>query len=197
MTEKVLNEAVSGYLRREEQWQEAFYALRFILLDCGLTEEIKWGKPCYTFNGSNIAVMQGFKRYCALLFVKGALLNDAHGMLIRQTKNVQAARQLRFVTVSQITENQGAIRDYINEAVAVQKAGLQIPMKKTEDLPVPQEFQDRLNGLPELKTAFAALTPGRQRGYLHYFAQPKQAKTRDARIEKHLQRILAGKGLND
>lgn len=172
-------------------------ALRKIILGCGLNEEMKWGKPCYAFEGSNIVIIQGFKEYCALLFFKGALLKDPSRILIQQTENVQAARQVRFTNVQQITGLEPVLKAYIREAIEAEKAGLKVTLKKTSEFAVPEEFQKQLRERPDLKRAFAALTPGRQRGYLLFFSAPKQSKTREARIEKCVLRILSGKGLND
>lgn len=171
--------------------------LRMIVLDCGLTEELKWGHPCYSFENSNIVLMHGFKEYCALLFFKGALLKDPNGILVQQTKNVQAARQIRFTNVKDIVKMKSALKAYIKEAIKVEKAGLKVPLKNTEEFNIPEEFKSKLNEVPALKKAFSALTPGRQRGYLLYFSSAKQSKTRKARIEKYEKQILNGKGLND
>ena len=168
-----------------------------IILDCQLTEELKWGCPCYTFQKSNIVLIHGFKEYCALLFFKGALLNDANGILIQQTENVQAARQIRFTNVREIVKMKTILKAYIYEAIEVEKAGLKVNFKKTIEFIIPEEFQKNLDKNPVLKTAFDALTPGRQRGYLFYFSQPKQSKTRESRVKKCMQQILNGKGLND
>ena len=168
-----------------------------IILDCQLTEELRWGKPCYTFQKSNIVLIIGFKEYCALLFFKGALLNDANGILIQQTKNVQAARQIRFTNVREIVEMEPILKAYIYEAIEVEKAGLKVKLKKTSEFNIPEEFQKQLHEIPALKTAFDALTPGRQRAYILYFSAPKQSKTRESRVEKCMQQILNGKGLND
>ena len=168
-----------------------------IVLDCELTEDFKWMHPCYTFQEKNIVLIHGFKEYCALLFHKGALLKDAHGILIQQTENVQAARQIRFTNVQEIVEMEAILRAYIYEAIEVEKAGLEVNYKKTAEFVIPEEFQNKLDGSPALKTAFEALTPGRQRAYIHYFSEPKQSKTRESRVEKWLQQILGGKGLND
>ncbi|ANH80324.1 hypothetical protein A8C56_04425 [Niabella ginsenosidivorans] len=179
------------------KWQEELRQLRKIVLDCGLTEELKWGCPCYTFDDRNIVLIHVFKEYCALLFFKGALLQDAERILIRQTQNVQSGRQVRFTNVQEITKLRSTLRVYIYEAIEVEKAGLKVPLKKTADYMVPEEFQQQLDKHPGLKKAFEALTPGRQRGYLFYFAQPKQSATRASRVEKCLPKILGGKGLND
>ncbi len=192
-----MNPDVDVFLSKAKKWQKEFETLRMIILDCQLTEELKWGKPCYTFQKSNIVLIHGFKEYCALLFVKGALLKDANGILITQTENTQAARQIRFTNVEEIVEMEPILKAYIYEAIEVEKAGLKVNYKKTTEFIIPQEFQNKLDELPTLKTAFDALTPGRQRAYILYFSQPKQSKTREARIEKHVQQILDGKGIND
>jgi len=179
------------------KWQKELELLRTIILDCGLTEELKWGCPCYTFGKSNIVLIHVFKEYCAMLFFKGALLHDANGILIQQTANVQAARQVRFTNVSEITKMKKTLKAYIYEAIEVEKAGLKVKLKKTAAYAIPEEFQKQLNKKPALKTAFNALTPGRQRAYLLHFAAPKQSKTRESRIEKSIPQILKGKGLND
>ncbi|MDB5123940.1 MAG: hypothetical protein JWP94_2069 [Mucilaginibacter sp.] len=192
-----MNPKVDFFFNKAKKWQEELEQLRMIVLECGLTEELKWGCPCYTFQKSNIVLIHVFKEYCALLFFKGALLNDAHGILIQQTKNVQSARQIRFTGVREIVELAPIVKAYIYEAIEVEKAGLKVDLKKTEDFSVPGEFQSKLDHIPALKTAFNALTPGRQRGYLFYFSQPKQSKTRETRVEKCMQQILDGKGLDD
>jgi uncharacterized protein YdeI (YjbR/CyaY-like superfamily) len=194
-TEK--NPKVDAFLSKAEKWRKEFEKLRKIMLGCPLTEEFKWGKPCYTFEQSNIVLMHGFKDYCALLFFMGALLKDAKGILIAQTQNTQAARQIRFTSVREITALEPVLKAYINEAIKVEKAGLKVNFKTTAEFATPEEFQQQLDTLPALKTAFAALTPGRQRAYLLYFAAAKQSKTRTSRVEKCLPHILAGKGLND
>ena len=188
---------VDAYLSKAKKWQEEFEKLRMIILDCGLTEELKWGVPCYTFEKRNVVLIHGFKEYCALLFFKGALLNDGKSILIQQTKNVQAARQIRFTNIREIVKLKPILKAYIYEAIEVEKAGLKVNLKKTKEFIVPEEFQNRLAEVPGLKTAFAALTPGRQRAYLLHFSAPKQSKTRESRVEKCLQQILNGKGLND
>jgi uncharacterized protein YdeI (YjbR/CyaY-like superfamily) len=192
-----MNPKVDEYLRKAKKWQEEFEKLRMIILDCGLTEELKWGCPCYTFQKSNIVLIHGFKEYCALLFFKGALLKDAKRILIQQTENVQAGRQIRFTNVREIVKIKTVLKAYIHEAIEVEKAGLKVKYKKTSEFKIPEEFQNRLDETPALKKAFAALTPGRQRGYIFYFSQPKQSKTRESRIEKCMPQILNGKGLND
>ena len=179
------------------KWQKEFEKLRTIILDCDLIEELKWGQPCYSFEKRNIVLMHGFKEYCALLFFKGALLKDAKGILIQQTENVQAARQIRFTHVREISKLEKTLKAYIYEAVEVEEAGLKVDFKKTKEFIIPGEFQKKLDKNPALKTAFKALTPGRQRGYILYFSAPKQSKTRESRIEKCMKQILQGKGLND
>jgi uncharacterized protein YdeI (YjbR/CyaY-like superfamily) len=191
------NPKVDAFLSRAQEWHDEFKKLRNIILDCGLTEELKWGKPCYTFQKSNIVLIHGFKEYCALLFFKGALLKDAKGVLIQQTENVQAARQIRFTNVREIDKMETILKAYIHEAIEVEKAGLKVNLKKTTEYIIPEEFQNKLDENPALKTAFDALTPGRQRAYIFYFSTPKQSKTRESRVEKYLQQILNGKGLND
>ena len=192
-----MNPKVDEFLRKARKWRREYEKLRNICLNCGLTEELKWGKPCYMYQESNIVLIHGFKEYCALLFFKGALLKDANGILIQQTENVQVARQIRFANVREIVEGEPVLKAYIKEAIAVEKAGLEVSYKKTSEFLTPEEFQNRLDQSPALKTAFHALTPGRQRGYLLYFSGAKQSKTREARIEKCVQQILNGKGLND
>jgi uncharacterized protein YdeI (YjbR/CyaY-like superfamily) len=192
-----MNPKVDAYLNKAKKWQAEFARLREIVLACELTEELKWGHPCYTFQGGNIVLIHGFKDYCALLFFKGALLKDAQGILVMQTENVQGARQIRFTDVSGITALESLLKAYIDEAVAVEKAGLKVAFKKTAEFAIPEEFQNKLDGMPALKTAFDALTPGRQRAYLLYFAAAKQSKTREGRVEKYIQPILNGKGLDD
>jgi uncharacterized protein YdeI (YjbR/CyaY-like superfamily) len=191
------NPKVDFYFNKAKKWQEEVEKLRTIVLDCGLTEELKWGCPCYTLNKTNIVLIHDFKEYCALLFFKGALLNDAHGLLIQQTENVQAARQIRFINTLQILEQTPMIKAYIYEAIEVEKAGLKVPLKTTQEFSIPEEFQHKLDTIPALKSAFEALTPGRQRGYYLYFSAAKQAKTREARIEKYMPQIMNGKGLDD
>lgn len=192
-----MNPKVDFFFNKADKWQGEFEKLRAIVLDCGLTEKLKWGQPCYTLEDSNIVLMHGFKEYCALLFMKGALLQDPNGILIQQTENVQAARQIRFTNVQQIIELEPILKSYILAAIDVEKAGLEVEHKKTEDFPMPEEFIDTLEQVPGLQDAFEALTPGRQRAYLLHFAAPKQSKTRASRIEKCIQQILDGKGLND
>lgn len=192
-----MNPKVDFFFEKPSQWQEEYKLLRSLALGCDLTEELKWGKPCYTLNNSNVVLIHGFKEYCALLFHKGALLNDEQNLLIQQTENVQAARQLRFTHYDQIHDMQDDIKAYIKDAIRVEKAGLKVEMKKTAEYEMPEELQEKLNADSELEEAFYNLTPGRQRGYLLYFSQAKQAKTRVARIEKYIPHILAGKGFND
>jgi uncharacterized protein YdeI (YjbR/CyaY-like superfamily) len=192
-----MNPKVDFYFSKAEKWQEELQKLRAIVLDCQLTEELKWGVPCYTFQKSNIVLIHVFKEYCALLFMKGALLNDAKGLLIQQTENVQAARQIRFTNVQEIVEKEAILKAYIYEAIEVEKSGLEVNLKKPAEFSIPEEFQNKLNEIPALKTAFDALTPGRQRAYILYFSAPKQTKTRESRVENCMQQILNGKGLND
>lgn len=197
MPDGSMNPKVDFFFDKASKWQKEYEQLRAIILDCGLTEELKWGCPCYTFEERNIVLIHGFKEYCALLFFKGALLNDADNILIQQTKNVQSARQARFINVQQIIKLKPVLKAYIYEAIEVEKAGLKVKLKKTAEFPVPEEFQNKLDKSPALKKAFNALTPGRQRAYIFHFSQPKQSKTRAARVEKYMQHILKGKGLND
>ena len=192
-----MNPKVDFYFTKAKKWQEEFEKLRMIILDCGLTEELKWGVPCYTFEKRNIVLIHGFKEYCALLFVKGALLNDAKGILIQQTENVQAARQIRFTNVREIVKVRPILKAYLYEAIEVERAGLKVNFRKTTEFIIPEEFQNKLDEIPALKTAFDALTPGRQRAYIHYFSAPKQSKTRESRVVKCMPQILNGKGLND
>src|ERR1035437_8166965 len=197
MTTNSMNPKVDWFFTKDTKWQEEFEKLRMIALDCGLTEELKWGCPCYTLKESNIVLIHGFKEYCALLFFKGALLKDAKHILIQQTENVQAGRQIRFTSVKEIIEKEKILKAYIFEAIEVEKAGLKVKLKKTADYKIPEEFQNKLNKIPALKTAFKALTPGRQRQYIFYFSQAKQSKTREQRVEKYMKQILSGKGLDD
>jgi uncharacterized protein YdeI (YjbR/CyaY-like superfamily) len=190
-----MNPKVDGFLTKAKKWRDEFEKLRMLCLDCGLTEEFKWGKPCYTYQESNIVLIHGFKEYCALLFFKGALLKDPKSILIQQTENVQAARQIRFTNVREIGAMQSILKSYIKEAK--EKAGLEVSYKKTSEFAIPEEFRNRLDNSPHLKKAFNALTPGRQRGYILYFSGAKQPATREARIEKCVPQILEGKGLND
>jgi uncharacterized protein YdeI (YjbR/CyaY-like superfamily) len=191
------NPKVDGFIRKAKNWRAEFEKLRAIILGSPLTEELKWGQPCYSLENRNIVLMHGFKEYCALLFFKGALLKDPKGILVQQTENVQAARQIRFTNVREIVEREPTLKAYIEEAIEAEKAGLKVKLKKTSQFAMPEEFQKKLAETPALKTAFAALTPGRQRGYLLYFSAAKQSKTRESRIEKCTPQILKGKGLDD
>lgn len=190
-------EKVEKYIEKIERWKEETKLLRKICLDCGLDEDFKWMHPCYTFQGNNIVLIHGFKEYCALLFHKGALLQDTNNILIQQTENVQSARQIRFTKVQEIIDLKPIIKAYIFEAIEVEKAGLKVKMKKTSEFTMPDEFKKTLEDNPDLKSAFKALTAGRQRGYLLYFSQAKQSKTRESRIEESIPKIFEGKGLND
>jgi len=191
------NSKVDWYFDKAKEWQDEVRQLRTIILDCGLNEELKWRHPCYTLNKKNIVLIHTFKDYCALLFMKGVLLKDPQNILIQQTENVQSARQIRFTNLREIVKQESVIKAYVKEAIKVEKAGLEVEYKKTDKFSVAEEFQKHLNGNPVLKTAFEALTPGRQRGYLLYFSGGKQSKTREARVEKCIPRILDGFGLND
>ncbi|SDK20472.1 Uncharacterized conserved protein YdeI, YjbR/CyaY-like superfamily, DUF1801 family [Paenibacillus sp. OK060] len=197
MTINKTNPKVDEYLNKAKKWKEESEKLREIVLSCNLTEDYKWMHPCYTLENKNIVIIHGFKEYCALLFHKGALLKDKQGILIQQTENVQAARQIRFTNLQQIVDMETILKEYILEAIEVEKAGLKVELKKNTEYDVPEEFQTKLDENPALKTAFEALTPGRQRAYLFYFSQPKQSKTRVSRVEKSTQQIMDGKGLND
>jgi len=192
-----MNPKVDFYFSKAKKWQEEFEKLRMIILDCQLNEELKWGVPCYTFQKGNIVLIHGFKEYCALLFIKGTLLHDANGILIQQTENVQAGRQIRFTNVREIVAMETILKAYIYEAIEVEKAGLEVSFKKNTEFIIPEEFQHKFDEIPALKTAFEALTPGRQRAYIFYFSEPKQSKTRESRVEKWLPQILNGKGLID
>ncbi|GGB12730.1 YdeI/OmpD-associated family protein [Puia dinghuensis] len=192
-----MNPRVDFFFDKAKQWQEEFERLRTIILDCGLIEELKWGQACYTFEQKNIVLIHGFKEYCALLFFKGALLNDPNGILIQQTKNVQGPRQIRFTSVREIVKLESILKAYIYEAIELEEVGLEVKLKKTSEFAVAEEFQKKLDKMPTLKMAFEALTPGRQRGYLLYFSAPKLAKTREARVKKCIPQILKGIGLND
>lgn len=191
-----MNPKIDGYLRKAKKWREEFVKLRSIILDCGLTEELKWGKPCYTFQKSNIVILQGFKEFCALLFAKGALLNDPKSILEKPGENTQAARRIRFTNVREVVEMEPVLKAYICEAIEAEKAGLKVDFKKNPE-PVPEELENKMEEMPALRTAFNALTPGRQRAYILYFSAAKQSKTRESRIEKCIKDILKGKGLND
>ncbi|MGE6376837.1 YdeI/OmpD-associated family protein [Peribacillus muralis] len=197
MTNSKTNAKVDEFLSKAKKWQDEYEVLRRIVLDCELTEEYKWMHPCYTFEKKNIVLIHGFKEYCALLFHKGALLKDTHGILIQQTENVQGARQIRFTNVQEIVAIEPILKAYIQEAIEVEKAGLEVEYKKNTEIMIPEELQNKFNELPALKTAFEALTPGRQRAYFLHFSQPKQSKTRVSRVEKCTQQILDGKGLKD
>ena len=192
-----MNPKVDWFFKKDTKWQKEYEKLRTIILDCGLIEELKWGCPCYTFENTNIVLIHGFKEYCALLFFKGALLNDPNGILIQQTKNVQSARQIRFTNVREIVKMEKILKAYVYEAIEVERAGLKVKLKKTSEFKIPEEFQKRLDKNTALKKAFNELTPGRQRAYIFYFSQAKQSKTREARVEKYIKQILNGKGLDD
>ena len=192
-----MNPKVDFYFNESKKWQKEQEQLRSTVLDCQLTEELKWGVPCYTFKGKNVVLIHEFKEYCALLFFKGALLNDANEILIQQSKNVQAARQIRFTNLNEIIDKNAILKNYIYEAIEVEKSGLEVKLKTTTEFAVSEEFQNKLDEIPALKIAFETLTPGRQRAYLLYFSAPKQSKTRESRVEKCIPQILIGKGLND
>jgi uncharacterized protein YdeI (YjbR/CyaY-like superfamily) len=192
-----MNPKVDWFFSKDTKWQKEYEKLRMIILDCGLTEELKWGCPCYTFENTNIVLIHGFKEYCALLFFKGALLNDPNGILIQQTNNVQSARQIRFTNSREIMKMEKILKAYVYEAIEVERAGLNVKLKKTSDFKIPGEFQKQLDKKPALKKSFEALTPGRQRAYIFHFSQPKLSKTRESRVEKYLKQILKGKGLDD
>jgi uncharacterized protein YdeI (YjbR/CyaY-like superfamily) len=191
-----MNPKVDKFIRKEKKWQAEFEKLRTIVLDCQLDEELKWGKPCYTFQQKNVVIVQGFKEYCALMFFKGALLHDTKRVL-NKIGNTQAARQIRFTSVREIVTMASIVKSYIHEAIEIEQAGVKVQLKNTSEFIVPEEFQKRLIAMPALKTSFGALTPGRQRAYIYHFSQPKQTKTRESRIEKCIPQILRGKGLND
>ncbi|MCK7554884.1 DUF1801 domain-containing protein [Chitinophaga sedimenti] len=193
----MINPKADFFFEKADKWQKEFEQLRKLIDSCGLNEEVKWGVPCYTFEDRNIVLIHGFKEYCAMLFHKGALLSDPEGILIQQTANVQAARQIRFTSLKEIRELAPVLKQYVYEAIEVERAGIAVPYKKAEEFAVAEEFQQQLDSQPKLKKAFEALTPGRQRGYLLFFAAPKQSKTRAARVEKYIPIILGGKGLND
>lgn len=192
-----MNPKVDFFFNKTGQWQTEFEKLRTIALKTELTEDLKWGCPCYTYEGKNIFLIHGFKEYCALLFFKGALMKDPENILIRQTENIQATRQIRFTNLQQIIDLDNVLSDYIFEAVEIEESGAKVEMKKTHEFNIPEEFAQKLNENPELQKAFEALTPGRQRAYLLYFSSAKQSKTRISRIEKYIPEILNGKGLND
>jgi uncharacterized protein YdeI (YjbR/CyaY-like superfamily) len=191
------NPKVDFFFNKAKQWQEEYEKLRTIILECGLTEEPKWGVPCYTYEGKNVVLIHGFKEYCAILFHKGALMKDPDNILIQQTENVQAARQVRFTGLQEITRMKSIIKAYVQEAIEIEQSGQKMEFKKTSEFKMPEEFEVKLKENAKLKNAFSSLTPGRQRGYLLYFSSAKQAKTREARIEKYMKNILAGKGLDD
>jgi uncharacterized protein YdeI (YjbR/CyaY-like superfamily) len=197
MTNSRMNPKVDEFLSKAKKWKEEFEKLRNIVLDCKLTEEFKWMHPCYTFEGKNVVLIHGFKEYCALLFHKGALLQDANGILIQQTKNVQAARQIRFTNVQEIVKMETILKAYIYEAIEAEKAGLEVKMKEHKEFIIPEELQYKFDEIHAFKTAFESLTPGRQRAYIRYFSEPKQSKTRESRVGKYIHKILDGKGLND
>jgi uncharacterized protein YdeI (YjbR/CyaY-like superfamily) len=197
MANMITNPKVDEFISKEEKWQKEFEKLRMIALSSGLIEELKWGVPCYTLNGKNVLLIHGFKEYCAVLFVKGVLMKDPQGLLVQQTENVQAGRQIRFTGAIQIAEAESALKAYIDEAIAIEEAGLEVELKKNTEYNIPEELQRRFEEDTALKMAFEALTPGRQRAYLLHFAQPKQAKTRESRVEKYIPQIKNGKGLND
>ena len=192
-----MNPKVDFFFHKSQKWQKELAKLRTIVLDCQLTEELKWGVPCYMLQKSNIVLIHEFKEYCAFLFFKGALLTDAKGILVQQTKNVQATRQIRFANVQEIVEMESILKAYIHQAIEVEKAGLKVDFKKTTEFDIPKEFQNKLDEMPALKEAFEALTPGRQRAYILYFSAPKLSKTREARVEKCVDLIFDGMGLND
>lgn len=192
-----MNPKVDAFFRKAGRWHEEMGKLRTIALDCGLTEELKWGKPCYTFEHKNVVIIAGFKEYCALMFFKGSLLQDTHGILVSPSENMQAGRQIRFTSVREITGMKSALKAYIHAAIEVERAGLSVRFKETSEFHIPVELSSRFRTAPGLKTAFEALTPGRQRAYLLYFSAAKQSSTRESRIEKCMPRILDGKGLND
>ncbi|MBX9967912.1 YdeI/OmpD-associated family protein [Priestia aryabhattai] len=197
MTNSKMNPKVDEFLTKAKKWKEEYETLRKIVLDCELTEDYKWMNPCYTFEKKNVVLIHGFKEYCALLFPKGSLLQDYHGILIQQTENVQGARQIRFTNVQEIVEKEAILKAYIYEAIEVEKAGLKVKVKKPEELIIPEELQHKFDEIPALKTAFTTLTPGRQRAYILHFSAAKQSKTRASRVEKCIPNILNGKGLND
>jgi uncharacterized protein YdeI (YjbR/CyaY-like superfamily) len=192
-----MNPKVNFFFEKTDQWQESYIKLRTILLDCGLVEELKWGVPCYTFQKNNVVLIHGFKNYCALLFHKGVLLKDENHILIQQTEHVQSARQIRFTAIQEITALEIVLKKYIFEAIEIEKAGLKVALKKTSEFEMAEEFKIKLEEFPQLQKAFYALTTGRQRGYLLYFSSAKQTKTRQSRIENNIQKIIAGKGLED
>ncbi|HET9135217.1 MAG TPA: YdeI/OmpD-associated family protein [Candidatus Kapabacteria bacterium] len=191
------NPKVDWYFTKDTRWKKEYVKLREIALSCGLSEELKWGNPCYTLDGKNIVLIHGFKEYCAYLFFKGSLMKDPKGILIQQTENVQGPRQVRFTTLKEIEKLARSLKTYIQEAIKIEKAGTKVPLKKTSEFKMTEELEQKFKQMPKLKTAFGKLTPGRQRGYLLYFSSAKQAKTREARIDKYVDQILAGKGVDD
>ncbi|MBF0575207.1 YdeI/OmpD-associated family protein [Dysgonomonas sp. GY617] len=197
MAKNIMNPKVDIFLSEATKWQAEFERLRTIILDCHLTEELKWGKPCYLFENRNIALIHGFKEYCAILFFKGSLLKDPNNILVQQTENIQAARQVRFTNIQEIVNIEPILKAYIYEAIDIEKSGLEVNFKKNTEFKIPEEFQKKLDEIPALKTAFESLSPGRQRAYILYFSTAKQIKTRELRVEKYTQQILDGKGLND
>ncbi len=197
MTSDRANPKVDAFINEAKQWRQEYEKLRAIVRDTPLTEEWKWGWPCYTWQGKNVVLIHGFKEYCALLFIKGSLLRDANGILIQQTTNVQAGRQVRFSSVQEIDTLEPTLRAYLEEAIAIEQAGLDVPFQKSTEFTIPDELQEKFDAIPALKTAFEALSPGRQRAYLLHFTQPKQAKTREARVARCVPQILIGKGLHD
>jgi uncharacterized protein YdeI (YjbR/CyaY-like superfamily) len=192
-----MNPKVDWFFKKDTKWQKEYERLRMIILDCGLIEELKWGYPCYIYQNKNVVLIHGFKEYCALLFFKGVLLSDPNDILIRQTRNVHSARQIRFTSVKEIVKMEKVLKAYVFEAIEVERAGLKVRLKKTADFKIPAEFQKQLDKTPALKKAFYELTPGRQRAYIFYFSQPKLSETRAARVKKYTRQILAGQGLND
>ena len=192
-----MNPKVDWFFAKESKWQEEYEQLQMIILDCGLTEELKWGQPCYTYEGKNVVLIHGFKEYCAILFMKGALMNDPKGILIQQTENVQSARQVRFTSLQEIKKLKATLKAYVQNAIDIECAGLKVELKKATEYKVPEEFQINLDKVRGLKKAFEALTPGRQKAYLFHFSQPKLAKTREARVEKYIPHIMEGKGIDD
>lgn len=197
MEQSKMNPKVDFFFNKAKAWKEEYLKLRTLLLEHPLTEELKWGVPCYTINGTNVVLIHGFKNYCALLFHKGVLIKDTAGKLIQQTENVQSARQMRFAGMHEILDLEALINNYVDQAIAIEKSGAKVEMKKTFEFNMPLEFKVKLDAIPELKKAFESLTPGRQRGYLLYFSSAKLAKTREERVEKYLPKILALKGLED
>ena len=194
---KGMNPKVDAFFSKAKHWKEEYLKLRAIILDCQLDEDYKWMHPCYTLQGKNIVLIHGFKEYCAILFFKGALMKDLEGILIQQTENVQSGRQIRFTTVDEIVKIESIIKEYVQEAIEIEKSGKKVQLKRTEEYEIPDELQDKLDEFPALKTAFESLTPGRQRNYIFYISQAKQSKTREARVKKYIPKILEGKGLND